>query len=118
MKGYDRSSLTAVLVLLLFGSASVSAQELKLSINSPDEPFAKTVSLDKAAAVLDNQSLAWTEGRKCGTCHTNFPYLLARPLLKGDMAAHDEVRKFFENRIANWDSGKKEDAPRWDTAGV
>ena len=26
--------------------------------------------------------------------------------------------QFFEQRIANWDSGKKEDRPRWDTEVV
>src|SRR5206468_2809143 len=85
---------------------------------SPDEPLAKQMSLTRAAAVLDNQSLAWTQQRKCGTCHTNYPYLLARPLLGGDRAALTEVRKFFEGRIANWDSGKKEDRPRFDTEVV
>jgi squalene-hopene/tetraprenyl-beta-curcumene cyclase len=73
------------------------------------------MSLAKAAAVLDNQSLVWTQQRKCGTCHTNYPYLLARPMLKGDTTALNEVRKFFEDRVANWDSGKKEDKPRSDT---
>jgi squalene-hopene/tetraprenyl-beta-curcumene cyclase len=104
---------------VLASAASAQAPEpAKLKINLPDEPVAKAVSLEKSAAFLDNQSLAWTQGRKCGTCHTNYPYLLARPMLKGDMKAHDEVRKFFEDRIANWDSGKKEDAPRWDTEVV
>jgi squalene-hopene/tetraprenyl-beta-curcumene cyclase len=110
-------SLLAV-ALLVSAAPAQAPQPAKLQINSPDEPMAKVLSLEKSAAFLDNQSLAWTQGRKCGTCHTNYPYLLARPLLKGDMTAHIEVRKFFEDRIANWSSGKKEDAPRWDTEVV
>lgn len=116
-----------LLPLVLFSAAcasfltppSVRAQEpAKLSINSPDEPIAKQYSFDKAAAVLDNQSLAWTQVRKCGTCHTNYPYLLARPLIKGESKAYVEVRKWFEGRVQNWDSGKKEDQPRWPTEVV
>jgi squalene-hopene/tetraprenyl-beta-curcumene cyclase len=101
-----------------FGVTAVHAQAPKLQVNAPDEPMAKALSLTKSADFLDNQSLAWTQGRKCGTCHTNYPYLLARPLLAGDLTAHDEIRKFFEERIAHWDSGKKEDLPRWDTEVV
>jgi squalene-hopene/tetraprenyl-beta-curcumene cyclase len=99
-------------------SAQEFKQENKLSINSPDEPLAKKMSLVKATEVLDNQALAWTQTRKCGTCHTNYPYLLARGQLGGDLSALRKVRSFFENRIVNWDSGKKEDKPRWDTEVV
>jgi len=115
----QRLSISAlVCTVLCFSFASAQAPAPKLLVNEPDEPMAKEVSFAKTAAFLDHQSVAWTQGRKCGTCHTNYPYLLARPLLQGDMAAHDEVRKFFENRIAGWDSGKKEDKPRWDTEVV
>lgn len=92
-----------------------SAQTVKLLINSPEEPIAKSMSLAKTAEFLDHQATAWTQGRKCGTCHTNFPFLLARKQLGGNLAALGEVRGFFENRIANWDSGKKEDRPKRDT---
>lgn len=87
--------------------------------NKPDEPLAKALSLDKAAAFLDAASLNWTEQRKCGTCHTNYPYLMARPALRApESDAHKQVRGFFERRVANWDSGKKEDKPRWDAEVV
>jgi squalene-hopene/tetraprenyl-beta-curcumene cyclase len=108
-------------IALLFGVASLaSAQEvkqseIKLLINSADEPIVKKMSLEKTAAFLDHQSRAWTQVKKCGTCHTNFPYLISRGALGGDMSAMTEVRGFFENRIANWDSGNKADAPKRDT---
>jgi squalene-hopene/tetraprenyl-beta-curcumene cyclase len=83
--------------------------------NRPEEPLAEKLSLVKAAEFLDAESLAWTNQRKCGSCHTNYPYLLARPALKEvSQAALKEVRAFFEDRAANWDTKK----PRWDTEVV
>jgi squalene-hopene/tetraprenyl-beta-curcumene cyclase len=113
------ATLCAFLALVPATSAQEAKQDAtKLLVNSPDEPVAKQVSFTKTAAFLDHQSRAWTQVRKCGTCHTNYPYLLARGQLGGDLAALQEVRGFFEQRIANWDSGKKEDKPRWDTEVV
>jgi squalene-hopene/tetraprenyl-beta-curcumene cyclase len=73
---------------------------------SPDEPIAKDFSLDRAAAYLDKTCLDWTRQRKCGSCHTTYPYLMARPALKGDSPAYAEVRKFFDNRASHWDTAK------------
>ena len=67
-------------------------------INAPDEPIVKTMSLAKSAEFLDHQSRAWTQIKKCGTCHTNFPYLMVRGQLGGDLTALQEVRGFFEKR--------------------
>ena len=91
----------------------------KLGPISPDEPVAKEFSAQLAAKALDSASVHWTRQRQCGTCHTNFPYLLARPAL-GDQAGGSlaEVNRFFENRVKNWDKGGKGDAPRWDTEVV
>ncbi len=86
--------------------------------NAADEPAAETMSLAKTAAFLDGVALAWTREKKCGTCHTNYPYLMARPLLKEPSPALAETRTFFEGRVANWDSGKLLDRPRWDTEVV
>jgi squalene-hopene/tetraprenyl-beta-curcumene cyclase len=106
-------SVSFALAGLLSIAGSLSAAEnVKATPNKPDEPLAKLLSLEKAAEFLDVTSQTWTEQRKCGTCHTNYPYLMARPVLK-DSAAHKEIRAFFEKRIANWDSGKKGDEPRW-----
>jgi squalene-hopene/tetraprenyl-beta-curcumene cyclase len=85
------------------------------STNSPDEPMAQQFSARKAAEFLDQVSLNWTQERKCGTCHTNYAYMLARPVFgeRSNPAAH-EIRRFFEHRAANWDTAK----PRWDTEVV
>lgn len=108
---------SVVLLTGLLGSPAC-AQDLKLLVNSPDEPLAKTMSLARAAEFLDQQSRAWTQIRKCGACHTNYPYLTARGQLGGDLTVLQEVRSFFEKRVANWDSDKKEDKPRWDAEVV
>jgi squalene-hopene/tetraprenyl-beta-curcumene cyclase len=86
-----------------------------LAPNSPDEPLAQKLSLAKAADFLDAVSLNWTQERNCGSCHTNYPYLLARTFLKtGDQGSLVAVRSFFEDRAAHWDTKK----PRWDTEVV
>jgi len=83
--------------------------------NRADEPLASGLSLAKAARFLDAASTAWTEQKNCGACHTNYPYLMARPLLNEFAAsAPGQIRHFFEDRAANWDTHK----PRWDTEVV
>src|SRR5438067_7794415 len=112
---YASYSIIALLSVVSASSAQEVKQDIKLLINSTDEPVVKKMSLAKTAAFLDHQSRAWTQIKKCGTCHTNYPYLIARGQLGGDLSALQEVRGFFENRIANWDSGKKDDLPKRDT---
>ena len=87
--------------------------------NSPDEPLAPAPSLAKAAEFLDGVALDWTRKRQCGTCHTNYAYMLARPALRpADSPASTEIRQFFEKRVAHWDDPAKEAKPRWDTEVV
>src|SRR5262249_14250615 len=92
-------------------------QSTKVAPSSPDEPVAKKMSLAKSAEFLDAVAVQWTQQRKCGACHTNYPYLMSRPMLK-DMPSEGmvQVRKFFEDRAANWDEPKGK--PRWDTEVV
>lgn len=73
------------------------------------EPIAKEYSAAKAAEYLDGVGIGWTRERKCITCHTNMPYLTARPLLKGD--EWKEVRTFLEKDVTSWSNGGK---PRGD----
>lgn len=97
--------------LLLAGAPAFAADEKpKVAApkpNSADEPVAKEFSLAKGAEFLDAASIHWTRERKCGTCHTNYPYMMSRAVLKDtpkDGVA--EVRKFFEERIKSWDEKK------------
>ena len=49
---------------------------------SPTEPIARALSLKRSAEFLDGVALDWTRHRKCGTCHTNYAYMLARPAIE------------------------------------
>lgn len=83
--------------------------------SKPDEPVAKSYSLDKATEFLDSVALTWQKERQCFTCHTNYAYLYARPQIDSQAAAHQAVRKFAEELIEKrWpDKG-----PRWDAEVV
>ena len=87
--------------------------------NSATEPLAPVASMARAAAFLDDVSVNWTRQHQCGTCHTNYPYLAARPSLKSiESPAMAEVRRFFEGRVAHWDDEDKGAGPRWDAEVV
>src|SRR5262249_25607305 len=77
------------------------------SPNRPDEPLAEKMLLAGSAEFLDSAVMAWTKARNCASCHTSYPYLMARPLLGDDAPALTRMRKFFEDRVANWDKGEK-----------
>jgi squalene-hopene/tetraprenyl-beta-curcumene cyclase len=109
-------SLLAVLPAMLaswIGGASLAGD---LAPASPDEPLARTPSMERAARFLDEVALDWTRDRKCGTCHTNYAYMLARPSLReaGSPDPMKEIREFFESRVAHWDDAAKGSKPRWD----
>jgi squalene-hopene/tetraprenyl-beta-curcumene cyclase len=103
------------LVGLAFGIGEASRAG-DLAPTSPDEPRSGTLSLERAAGYLDAVALDWTRSRKCGTCHTNYAYMLARPSLRevGSADAMQEVRAFFESRVEHWDDDAKAAKPRWD----
>jgi len=111
---------TAGVIAFAMASRAISVQGaeptrlVELTPNSADEPLARSLSLTKAAAYLDAVSLDWTEKRQCGTCHTNYAYLITRPALKQATPAMGEIREFFEGRVAHWDDAEKAAKPRWD----
>ncbi len=83
--------------------------------NKKDEPLAKQFSLAKATNFLDAAALHWTDKNTCFSCHSNFAYLYARPLVTAKVQAHDEVRKALEEMVSvRW----KEKGPRWDAEVV
>ena len=76
------------------------------------EPLAAKFSQAKAAEYLDGVGVGWTRDRKCITCHTNMPYLLARPLLPGT-EGWKEVRLFLEKDAAAWPDREKPPGPAY-----
>ena len=67
-------------------------------------------STDKAVAYLHNGAVAWSRERKCVSCHTNGTYLFVRPsLTEVHGAPPDELREFFEERLAAMQEYKPEE---------
>jgi squalene-hopene/tetraprenyl-beta-curcumene cyclase len=108
-------SAGAAVVLLALPPAAVAGEPpsggkppARPAVSSPKEPLASALSLPRSAELLDAVTLAWLKERKCVSCHTGFPYLLAREAL-GDPKAPAllEVRKYLEDRVALWDKGGK-----------
>ena len=83
--------------------------------NVADEPLAEAFSADQAVRFLDSASLNWQKERGCFTCHTNFAYLYARPLVSADADSHKSVRGFAEQLVSErW----QDKGPRWDAEVV
>jgi squalene-hopene/tetraprenyl-beta-curcumene cyclase len=108
--------LWSAALALLAVSAGATAGEPRLedkpppkpAANTPDEPLAGALSLARSAEFLDGVTLAWIKERKCASCHTGYPYLLARTALGNPKApALLQMRAFFEERVAAWDRGGK-----------
>jgi squalene-hopene/tetraprenyl-beta-curcumene cyclase len=107
-----RQYLWAALAASFLLTPAARAQEPELfprpTANSADEPMAKKLSLARSAEFLDNAAMAWMKSRKCASCHTTYPYVMARPMLGNAKApALLQTRKFFEERVAEWDKGGK-----------
>lgn len=109
------------LAAVVLGGTVVSAEPVTLKNavdpgpNKRNEPFAKEFSLKKGTQFLDSAALTWQKRRRCFSCHTNYAYLYARPLISSDVVAHDQVRKFAEQLVeVRWPKHK----PRWDAEVV
>jgi squalene-hopene/tetraprenyl-beta-curcumene cyclase len=72
-----------------------------------DEPLAEELSLKRAGEYLDGAAMAWIRDRNCASCHTSYPFIMARPML-GDRraAAFVWMRRYLEDRVAGWDKGR------------
>jgi squalene-hopene/tetraprenyl-beta-curcumene cyclase len=100
----------SLLLIALTCTAALAADFPRPAPTTPDEPLARQFSAAKAADYLDGVGVNWTRTQKCITCHTNMPYLTARPLLPGE-AGWKEVRTFLEKDVESWSNGGK---PRGD----
>jgi squalene-hopene/tetraprenyl-beta-curcumene cyclase len=76
--------------------------------SKPNEPLADSLSLARGAEYLDRAAMAWARDMGCSSCHTSYPFLMARPML-GDPKAPALLwmRKTLEDRVAGWDAGGK-----------
>ena len=108
--------ISPALLLLALGCGSLTATPPLTDaflLPSPDEPRLAKLSLPKAAESLDRTSLAWVQKHQCGSCHAGWPYMMSRAVLKDAPAspALAEILRFFETRIANWDTDEKTAKP-------
>src|SRR4051812_42735626 len=100
-------AVRAVVGLLLLAPPGFTADEPpELPKNAPvraDEPLARKLSLARAGEYLDRAAVQWANAHGCASCHTSYPFLMARPLL-GDPKAPALVwqRQFLEGRVAGW----------------
>lgn len=121
MKSFGRFERALLVALLLSGMPLLGDDAITLeNVSDPgpnrlDEPLAEGFSLDGAVRFLDSAALTWQKDRQCFTCHTNYAYLYARPLVSADAPAHAAVRKFAEELVEKrW----PEKGPRWDAEVV
>jgi squalene-hopene/tetraprenyl-beta-curcumene cyclase len=85
-----------------------SPPEPKPAPATPEEPVAASLSLSRSVEFLDGVTLAWIREKKCASCHTGYPYLLARAGgAERQAPAVRSARQFFEDRVAAWDKGGK-----------
>ena len=67
--------------------------------NLPEEPLKEKFSAEAATRFLDISILHWQQKQECFACHTNYPYLMARPLLGAADRAHQQVRTFAAQTV-------------------
>ena len=97
-----------LLALPIALSTAVGEEPRPVPPAGPDEPMAKTFSLVKGVDFLDSTTLSWMRRNQCFSCHTGYPYMLARTSV-GDpkSAGLREALRFLEERVAAWDKGGK-----------
>jgi squalene-hopene/tetraprenyl-beta-curcumene cyclase len=59
--------------------------------------------MEKAVQFLDDVAFAWTEDRGCFSCHTNYAYLIARPMTDPNALMLRDVRASAEKMVAGWE---------------
>ncbi len=100
--------VTACIAAVTTAADIIAAESVESPADiAPDEPYAKEFSLERAARYLDSAALDWQRTHACTSCHTMFPYLMARPTLNKVSPQSAEVRQFFEEIAA----GKREAMP-------
>jgi squalene-hopene/tetraprenyl-beta-curcumene cyclase len=55
----------------------------------------------RSVSFLDKVNAEWGRKQACVTCHTNFQYMIARPLLGPSSEESREVRQLFERQVSH-----------------
>jgi squalene-hopene/tetraprenyl-beta-curcumene cyclase len=93
-----------MLAAIPLGSAVAGPHDYRDGLRTPppdpNEPRRAVFSPVKAAEYLDIAAQDWMLPRSCGGCHTNFAYMMARPMLSARMPSiFKETRRYLETRI-------------------
>lgn len=75
------------------------AGDIEVAAARADEPVID-LSVEKAARHLDHGAIAWSQQKKCVSCHTNGTYLFIRPALTPTLGTPlKETREFFVDQL-------------------
>lgn len=75
-----------------------------------EEPRRESVSVEKAAAYVEDGAIAWSGSRNCVACHTTGAYLGMRPMLTESLGRPaNTVRELFVSDLAEREAEADED---------
>ncbi|HUT89376.1 MAG TPA: prenyltransferase/squalene oxidase repeat-containing protein [Thermoguttaceae bacterium] len=91
-------AIAAVMIATSAGEEPLTLENVtSLEANRPDEPIRDEFSMDAAVRFLDATALGWQKERKCFACHSDYAFLLTRPVVSWKAPAHDEIRAKLEH---------------------
>jgi squalene-hopene/tetraprenyl-beta-curcumene cyclase len=69
--------------------------------NRADEPYREEFSFSAAVRFMDSVAMNWQKTQKCFACHSNYAFLLARPVVAYDVPVHKTIRSALEHLAEN-----------------
>ncbi|MHC4402581.1 MAG: squalene--hopene cyclase [Planctomycetota bacterium] len=102
MESFAIRFLAILVIAVVMTATSVAEEPLTLENgpplgpNSPDEPIRREFSMDAAVGFLDAAALNWQRDRKCFACHSDYAFLLTRPLVSWKTPVHEQIRSKLE----------------------
>jgi len=99
--------LLAVMFILLAAGHFFAAEPVTCDNLAPpgpnraDEPFIEKFSFSAAVRFMDSAALTWQKERKCFACHSNYAFLLARPVVTHKVPVHETIRSALEYLAEN-----------------
>ena len=89
--------LSVASFLLHAGDMVMTENAVDPGPNRADEPFIEKFSFPAAVRYIDTTVLTWQKQHKCFSCHADYPFLLARPMVSHKASAHVTIRQALEH---------------------